>query len=58
MWFVALLGGGFWLAGRLDEGADGAEQCRKIDVIAWAIVGATSLVWAGLGLLPAAAASP
>ncbi len=50
VWFVALLGGAFWLGGRLV--GDGAEQCRKIVVIAWAVVGGSSLVWAAMGLLP------
>jgi uncharacterized protein (TIRG00374 family) len=49
VWFVALLGGGFWLGGLLV--GDGAEQCQKIVVIAWAIVGASMLVWVLLGLL-------
>jgi uncharacterized membrane protein YbhN (UPF0104 family) len=56
VWFVALLGAAFWLGGRLADDVAGAEQCRKIVVIAWAIVGVTSLIWAGLGLLPGKAA--
>jgi uncharacterized membrane protein YbhN (UPF0104 family) len=50
VWFVALLGAAFWLGGRLV--GDGAEQCRKIVVISWVIVGVSSLIWAALGLLP------
>jgi len=50
VWFVALLGGAFWLGGQLV--GEGAEQCRKIVVIAWVIVAASMLVWGLLGLLP------
>ncbi len=50
VWFVALLGAAFWLGGRLV--GQGAEQCRQIVVIAWVIVGASTLVWCLLGLLP------
>lgn len=49
VWFVALLGGAFWLGGRLV--GNGAEQCRLIVVIAWAIVGVSAFIWALLGLL-------
>jgi uncharacterized membrane protein YbhN (UPF0104 family) len=52
VWFVALLGAAFWLGHRLDGDGAGAEQCRKIVVISWAIVGVSSLIWAALGLLP------
>jgi uncharacterized protein (TIRG00374 family) len=51
VWFVALLGAGFWLSGLLV--GQGAEPCRAIVTIAWVIVGASMLVWMGLGLLPA-----
>jgi uncharacterized protein (TIRG00374 family) len=50
IWFVALLGAGFWMSGLLV--GQGAEQCRKIVLIAWTIVGLSVLVWIGLGLLP------
>jgi uncharacterized protein (TIRG00374 family) len=51
IWFVALLGGGFWLSGVLV--GQGAEQCRTIVTLAWIIVAASMLVWMILGLLPA-----
>jgi uncharacterized membrane protein YbhN (UPF0104 family) len=54
VWFVALFGAAFWLAGRLV--GEGAEQCRQIVVTSWAIVAASSLVWAVLGLVPTKAA--
>lgn len=50
IWFVALLGAGFWMSGLLV--GQGAEQCRTIVVIAWATVGLSGLVWMALGLLP------
>ncbi len=50
VWFVALLGAAFWLGGLLV--GEGAEQCRRIVVISWAICGASGLVWGLLGLLP------
>ncbi len=50
VWFVALLGAGFWLAGLLV--GQGAEQCRLIVSLAWGIIGASMVVWIGLGLLP------
>ncbi|HTU90611.1 MAG TPA: lysylphosphatidylglycerol synthase transmembrane domain-containing protein [Gemmataceae bacterium] len=50
VWFVALLGAGFWMSGLLV--GQGAEQCRKIVAIAWTIVGLSVLVWTALGLLP------
>ena len=50
VWFVALLGAGFWLGGLLV--GQGAEQCRLIVSLAWGIVGASMVVWIGLGLLP------
>src|SRR5579875_2911237 len=50
IWFVALLGAGFWMSGLLI--GRGAEPCRKIVTIAWTIVGVSVLVWIALGLLP------
>jgi uncharacterized membrane protein YbhN (UPF0104 family) len=50
IWFVALLGCGFWLSGVLV--GQGAEQCRTIVVLAWIVVGSSMSVWMGLGLLP------
>lgn len=50
VWFVALLGAGFWIGGLLV--GQGAEQCRKIVTISWVIVGLSALVWMGLGMLP------
>lgn len=50
IWFVALLGAGFWLNGVLV--GQGAEQCRTIVTLAWIIVGVSMLVWVALGLLP------
>jgi uncharacterized protein (TIRG00374 family) len=51
VWFVALLGAGFWMSGLLV--GQGAEPCRAIVTIAWIIIGASMVVWVGLGLLPA-----
>ncbi len=50
IWFVALLGAGFWLRGLLV--GQGAEQCRKIVTLAWTVVGVSGLGWIALGLLP------
>jgi len=50
IWFVALLGAGFWMSGLLV--GQGAEPCRTIVRIAWTIVGLSMLVWTALGLLP------
>jgi len=50
VWFVALLGAAFWLGGMLV--GEGEEKCRRIVVVAWVIVGASTLVWCLLGLLP------
>ncbi len=50
IWFVALLGAGFWMSGLLV--GQGAEQCRKIVTIAWTVVILSVLVWMALGLLP------
>ncbi len=50
IWFVALLGAGFWLSGVLI--GQGAEQCRTIVVLAWIVVATSMSVWMGLGLLP------
>jgi uncharacterized protein (TIRG00374 family) len=51
VWFVALLGGAFWLGGSLDPAVEGAKPCRQIVVVSWVVVGVTTLVWALLGLL-------
>jgi uncharacterized membrane protein YbhN (UPF0104 family) len=50
IWFVALLGAGFWLIGVLV--GQGAEQCRTIVTLAWIIVGVSVVIWTALGLLP------
>lgn len=50
VWFVGLLGAGFWVSGMLV--GQGADPCRKIVLIAWVIVGLSVLGWAALGLLP------
>jgi hypothetical protein len=50
VWFVALLGAGFWMSGLLV--GLGAEQCQRIVIIAWVIVGLSVLVWIALGMLP------
>jgi uncharacterized protein (TIRG00374 family) len=50
IWFVALLGAGFWMGGLLV--GQGAEPCRKIVMIAWAIITLSVAVWMALGLLP------
>jgi uncharacterized membrane protein YbhN (UPF0104 family) len=54
VWFVAFLGVAFWVAGLLT--GDGAEQCRKIVLVAVSIVVSSTLVWQALGLLPDARA--
>jgi uncharacterized membrane protein YbhN (UPF0104 family) len=50
IWFVALLGGAFWMSGLLT--GQGAEQCHKIVTIAWVTVVLSVLAWMALGLLP------
>lgn len=50
VWFVALLGAGFWAGGLLE--GPGAEPCRRIVQTAWVIVGTSLAVWLALGLLP------
>jgi uncharacterized membrane protein YbhN (UPF0104 family) len=50
IWFVALLGAGFWLSGVLV--GQGAEPCRTIVTLAWIVVGASLVVWMAMGLLP------
>jgi hypothetical protein len=50
IWFVALLGAGFWMSGMLV--GNGAEPCRQIVTIAWTIVGLSVLGWIALGMLP------
>jgi uncharacterized protein (TIRG00374 family) len=54
VWFVAILGGAFWLGGLLV--GDGAAQCRRIVSAAVSIVAASALVWFLLGLLSEARA--
>ncbi len=49
-WFVAILGGAFWLAGALEGPA--AVDSKSIVATAGIIVGASALVWLLLGLLP------
>jgi uncharacterized protein (TIRG00374 family) len=49
VWMVALLGAGFWLGGLLE--GPGSDQCVKIVIASWVIVGVSVLVWALLGLL-------
>src|SRR4029077_18678965 len=50
IWFVAVLGGVFWMCGWLDGTAAGPAQ--KIVLTAAAIVAVSVLVWLLLGLLP------
>jgi uncharacterized membrane protein YbhN (UPF0104 family) len=50
IWFVAILGGGFWLAGILE--GPGADQSQTIVKMACAIVAVSMVVWMLLGLLP------
>jgi uncharacterized protein (TIRG00374 family) len=50
IWFVALVGAGFWAAGMLTGKAEHVLQ--SIVISAWVIVGVTALGWVGLGLLP------
>jgi uncharacterized membrane protein YbhN (UPF0104 family) len=50
VWFVAILGGVFWLSGTLV--GDGSAQCRQIVTGALVIVGVSWLVWMALGLIP------
>ncbi len=50
IWFVALLGAGFWMSGMLV--GQGADACRQIVLIAWIVVGLSVLVWIALGMLP------
>ena len=50
IWFVALLGAGFWLAGALEGPA--AARAKWIVSAAGAIVAGTTAVWLLLGLLP------
>ena len=50
IWFVALLGSGFWAAGMLEGSAEGpAKFIVKSAVI---IVAVTGAIWVGLGFLP------
>ncbi len=50
VWFVAILGAGFWAGGLLE--GDGAEPCRRIVQTAWVVVGTSLTAWLALGLLP------
>jgi uncharacterized protein (TIRG00374 family) len=50
VWFVALVGGGFWAAGMLE--GKSAEAAKMIVSTAGAIVVASVVVWLLLGLLP------
>jgi uncharacterized protein (TIRG00374 family) len=50
-WFVALLGGVFWLTGNLE--GEGGDQSRWIVKVAAAVVGVSAVVWLLMGLLPA-----
>jgi uncharacterized protein (TIRG00374 family) len=50
IWFVAILGGVFWLSGMLE--GDAKQQCESIVTIAGIIVVVTLLVWTLLGFLP------
>ena len=51
IWFVALLGGAFWMAGMLDGKSEG--PAKLIVKTAGIIVGVTGSIWVGLGFLPA-----
>jgi uncharacterized protein (TIRG00374 family) len=50
-WFVALLGGVFWLTGNLE--GEGSYQSKWIVKVAAAVVGLSAVVWLLMGLLPA-----
>ncbi len=50
IWFVALLGGGFWVAGMLV--GPGEDPAKFIVKMAGVIVGVTLTIWIGLGFLP------
>jgi uncharacterized membrane protein YbhN (UPF0104 family) len=50
VWFVALLGSAFWLAGQLEDEA--GARCKVIVAIAGGVVAASLAGWALLGLLP------
>ena len=50
VWFVALLGAGFWYFGWLE--GQGGEQCYTIVQTAWIIIGASMVGWVLLGFLP------
>jgi uncharacterized protein (TIRG00374 family) len=51
IWFVALVGAGFWAAGMLE--GKGERVLQTIVLSAWAIAGATLVGWVVLGVLPA-----
>ncbi len=50
VWFVAILGGVFWLLGMLV--GEGSQQCRQIVTGALVIVGVSWVMWMVLGLIP------
>ncbi len=50
VWFVALMGGVFWLTGHLEGPV--ALRSKRIVLIASSIVGVSAVVWLLLGLLP------
>lgn len=50
IWFVAILGGIFWVGGLLD--GDGGAECQFIVKAASGIVAVTLTLWLALGLLP------
>src|SRR5207247_1880195 len=50
IWFVAILGGVFWLAGMLD--GPSATQSKSIVTSAGIVVALSALTWLLLGLLP------
>jgi uncharacterized protein (TIRG00374 family) len=49
IWFVGILGAGFWLGGLLE--GEAAEACLRIITTAWGIVGVSMFVWLLMGLL-------
>jgi uncharacterized membrane protein YbhN (UPF0104 family) len=50
-WFVALIGGVFWLTGQLE--GPSAQTSKVIVTVAASVVGVTTVGWLVLGLLPA-----
>jgi glycosyltransferase 2 family protein len=53
IWFVAVLGSGFWLAHALDDeaGHEAGQRCKVIVMLALAIVAVSTLIWLLMGLL-------